>query len=406
MNKPLRQVLILSQDFCYRALLDLVINQFGFRARFTDFLEQLGTLSSSLPTIAWIIDLDDVKQTVCELVEYAKQKAPDARLVFLSSRFTREMAQECIRLGANALLIKPFPMERLIQSISSIHLEKELVEKEEMVPLEEKEHVEKNEGFSSGKSLLIRKKFSCPLCKNHFEAERFKIWVVPVSDTDTDFCPLTSSPIHPELYSVMVCPRCLFAIYVGQFERVKVNEKLRKTFLENVFYEERRRMTFGLNFMGPRTHLHGIKSFECAAITAFQLEMRNSAKIAGEYYLKASWLCRKMGNPKEEREYQEKALNNFEKAYGPYRPIEGKFPSQRSVLSLLPKGCDLLNERSILIVGFLYGELARRLKRFDLAEKILKEVRVHPALPQFTSLFHHINGVYGLLQNEMKSKSS
>ncbi len=402
----MRQCLILTDDPDYQTLLEVVTNQFGLRARITGFFDQLGELSSSLPTIAWIIDLDGITHDVEQVVLRAKQKAPDASMIFISSRFTAKLAQDCIKHGACALLLKPFPPTKLIQALISLHQEIELVEKTEMVSACQDDRDEKKGVVShppTKNSHLLRVDFSCPACLSKFEAIRFKTWMVPVCDMDTDFCPMTTGTEHPELYSVMVCPLCLFSTYVGQFSRFKIIETKRKQFLDAIPSEERKRASFNLNYTGERTLLHGSKSFELAAISIRQLEMRNGTKLEGEFFLKCSWLARKMGNPKEERQYQEKAFLCFAATYAPYRSVDGKFPTIQRVIPRLPKGFDPLNERAFLLSGFLAGEMARRLGQLEKAKWYFDEVLSHPALPQFTSLFQHMHVTNKLLLSQLKN---
>ena len=351
-ERPPRQCLILSRDTNYTVFLELVIGQYGFRAKVTDMVQKLGTLSSSMPTVAWVIDLDGISETIEDLVKLARLKAPDARLVFLSSRFTVEMAQACIRLGAIALLLKPFPVPRLVQTLSSIHQERELLEEDDLISSNDQDRdtpvpsPAKSDtapkGFSQepeiGDDPLLRVvNLQCPVCLHHFPTARFKLWVMPVCDTDTDFCPVTTGAVHPELYSVMVCPNCCFAYYAGKFSGLKIAEPIRREFLSATCTGERKALTAGLVYTGKRTLLHGIKAFDLAALAVQQLRIRNCIKLAGEFYLKASWLSRKVGHQLNERQAQEKALACFEACYRPYLRQGGRFPGRDVLISRFDK---------------------------------------------------------------------
>ncbi len=412
-TRPARQCLILSRDTNYTVFLEMVISQYGFRAKVTDMVGNLGALSSSMPTMAWVIDLDNVSETIEDLVKLARQKAPDARLVFLSSQFTVQMAQSCIRLGAIALLLKPFPVQRLVQTLSSIHQERELLEEEDLISSNDQDRdvpvaktpagttpspMPDHEAEIRDDPLLRIVTLQCSVCRYQFSAARFKLWVMPVCDTDSDFCPVTTGTVHPELYSVMVCPNCCFGYYAGKFGSVKIPEPIRREFLSPKQTAERRALTSGLDFTKKRTLLHGVKAFDIAAHAVQQLRIRNCVKLAGEFYLKASWLCRKMGHGLNERQAQEKALACFEACYRPYLRQGGHFPGRDAVISRLDKMAEPLEERAIVITGFLAGELARRLGDREKALRYLEEAVNIPYLHQYTSLYQHVHAVYRRLK--------
>lgn len=412
-----RQCLILSRDANYTVFLELVIGQYGFRAKVTDAVQKLGTLSASMPTIAWVIDLDGVTETIDDLVTLAKQKAPDARLVFLSSRFTIDMAQACIRLGAIALLLKPIPVPRLVQTLSSIHQERELLEDDDLISSSDQDRDAPDTASESATPdttsspaagerveddpLLRRVTLHCPVCWHTFVTARFKLWVMPVCDTDSDFCPITAGAVHPELYSVMICPNCHFGYYAGKFNTLKIAEHVRREFLTPIQMQERKNLTAGLDYSGKRTMLHGVKSFDIAALAVQQLRVRNCVKLAGEFYLKASWLCRKMNHALNERQAQEKALACFEACYRPYLRQGGGFPGRDAAVSKLDKLAEPLEDRAIVITGFLAGELARRLGDRDKALRYLQEAVSIPYLHQYSSLYQHVHAVYRQLKETM-----
>ena len=111
-----------------------------------------------------------------------------------------------------------------------------------------------------------------------------------------------------------------------------------------------------------------------------------------------------MGHAKAERENQEKALDCFEKAFAPYWRVNGRLPSRDSIIHKLEKFADPLAERPLAIVGFLAGELARRLKDYDKARRYFEEVVSLPFLHQFTSLYQHIYATYRQMKKTLGEK--
>ncbi len=382
------QCIILTRDPIYSVFLEMTVREHGFSPRLVAVMEKVEEFSMVSPTVAWIIDLDKLPVTVAEVARKARHLAPDTKLVFMSSAFTRELAAECISQQALGLLVKPIAVARLIEMMSLLRQEITLSETNEV--LTESEADAKREepvtGAPKEHPYLRYVPMKCPVCLRPFRATRFKLWTVPVSDTDTDFCPICNESVHPELYTVVVCPSCYFAQYVGKFGEVHVIQERARLFLSPVGIEERRKIAFNLEvFGGERTLLHGIKSFELAAHDAEQLKLTGWIKQAGEFYLKCSWLCRRMGHGRFERHAQEMALEFFIRAYKPYRAIEGRFPGKTTIQSRMEPGFEPLPERGIVVTGFLIGELSRRLGNLQMARNYFDEVL---RLPFLTSILH------------------
>ena len=394
------KVLILSQDEACQSLLELSIRQFGFHPRVISNVEHLVMLSTTMPIGAWFVDLDGLGKDVAELVALGRKKAPDARIVFLSSNFTHDLARTCLDQKALSLLVKPFQLPRLVQTLNQLCIEPELVEIEEA-----RESDREGSSLPRGRGehpFLLTMDFDCPICDHSFRADRFKAWVFPVTGTDSDFCPLSTEYIHPELYSIIVCPGCLYAAYVGQFDEVRSPEVVKRRFLALPTREERRSASFNLDFRTDRTLLHGTKSFELAALSVTQLRVRNFVKASAEYWLKASWLCRRLGHPKAEREAQARARDLFLRVFAPYRRVQGRFPGESAIFCRLEQGMDRIGDRGIVVAGFLAGELSRRLGDLDQADALFREVVELPFFTTFTSLMQHVNSVIRNFHDQRK----
>ncbi|MBF0410597.1 MAG: DUF2225 domain-containing protein [Candidatus Riflebacteria bacterium] len=397
-------VLILSKDPQTRSILEFSAIEFGFKVKVIDHVEELVAVSLDLPVIAWFVDLDGLPKKPKGIVSLGRKKAPDARLVFISTEFEEEIANSCIEEGATALLVKPVIVSRLVKIFNQIMFEPELAthgEWEENTRTANENNSEKS--ISKKDEGLLRKvDFKCPVCSTAFLGTRFKLWILPVTDTDSDFCPNSCDKVHPELYSVMICPTCFFGTYVGDFNRMEFQESPKKKFLGMDYYLIRKQMTFNLDLKEERTLLHGIKSFELAATSALQLEYRNYLRLAAEFYLKASWLCRRMGHEPQEHDAQYKSCELFKRVYRPYSLINGRFPASGTIFATLDKGMDKLPERAVVVSCFLIADLARRLKDYTTAEKYFDEVKKIPFFHKFTSLSQHIYTVDRLFREELK----
>lgn len=396
------QCLVLSDDPIVHALTRATLKEYCLNYRRVPNLEMLGPLSNSSLTIGWFIDLDCVQTSVSRVVAMAVRAAPEAKVVFFSSNFTKALAEECLRHEAAGLLVKPILTPRLVYTVNFLRQEPELFGKDELIPMERESL--KSFDIPSEDTLLRNSTFGCPTCDFVFQALRMKPWAYPIFETDTDFCPICPNEVFPELYSIMVCPNCYYANYVGRFERSFVRPDLAKLFTDPVKIVQRRSFGRGMVFQGHRTHLHGVVSFELAAYSCTELGLPDSESLIGEFYLKMSWLCRRMGKTLQEQDSQIEAIEHFMKNYRPYLQKDGKFPTRAAIKERLFPGEKILRERPIIIAGFLVAELSRRLGLFEQAEFYFNEVLQIPFLPNFTVLYRHIVRVRNLMRSEQKSR--
>ncbi|MFZ2955603.1 MAG: DUF2225 domain-containing protein [Candidatus Ozemobacteraceae bacterium] len=328
----------------------------------------------------------------------ARNIVPDSKLVFLSSHFTSDLAGECLREGALALLVKPFLVQRLAQCINSLQQEPELLDCEEFIP-DSEESLRRGENIIkwTENSVFCQSPLECPFCSTKFESLHFKNWMFPVSDTESDFCPVYPKNVVPELYGICVCPYCFYANYAGRFERYfpKVNEK--KAFLEDSKVQHRREFVGNLKFSGQRGFQEGLKSFDLAGLVCAELPCADWDIFYGELLLKASWLCRRMGRTLQEKEAQIMALKRYIELYRPYLRRNGAFPRKGEIISRLPRGKNLLRERTVIVAGFLTAELSRRLSLFEQSSFYFGEVLKLPILPSYPFLLQHVKKACSLL---------
>jgi CheY-like chemotaxis protein len=391
------QTLILSQDPFCNSLLEMILKEARFRTRLITMYEQLGIYSANLPTVAWFIDLDGLDNSIYDIFQFAQKTAPDAKLIFLSAQFTKDIAQACLKTGAISLLVKPLALTRLMQTVNHLLQEPVLLDTDTPIPNSEKDLEKEQKGslINDDENENLRWiELNCPICKTIFESKKFKLWVFPVTETDTDFYPKCDDNVHPELYTIMVCPNCLYANYVGKFEAATYSAPFKTAFLQPEQFEQRRALAIKLDFRRNRTLLHGVKSFELAATAAITLKATDRRKQAGEFFLKASWLCRRMGHPKNEQTFQEKALECFLRIYEPHRTQPISIDYRSLPFSKPAAEAEPLNERATVVTGFLIAELWRRLGYNSLARAYFDDVLRSPLTHRFTSLSRHINAVY------------
>ena len=410
--------LILSQDTEQFNLLRLTLREYGIRFRLVEKVEMLGPLTSGCPTLAWIIDLDGIQQNVTEISAMARRITPDSKLVFLSSSFTLDLAQECLREQAIALLAKPLQIQRLVQCISAFKQETEFLEREEFITESEEggpgEGTVAQGGVPSQpwteETLVYKTCFTCPMCTKKFDALRFKHWLLPVVDVGLDFCPTYPDGVVPELFLISVCPECLYANQVGRFERYFPKEKERETFLEASRRRHRRTLVGNLDLSGKRGFEEGMKSLELAGVVGTDLQFGDWETFYGELLLKTSWLCRRMKKSAKEQEAQIAALNHYSELYRPYlrnypglqrlSPLgKGPFPRKGEIQARLPRGKIPLRDRTVIVAGFLAAELSRRLSRPAEAEFYFLETLQIPFISRFPSLLQQARKAYQLLEN-------
>ena len=304
--------LIHSQDEEQLSLLKLTLREYGIHFRTIEELEGMGPLTGGCINLAWFIDLDGIQKSVAEIAATARRISPDSKIVFISSNFTLDLAQICLREQAIALLVKPFQAQRLIQCISSFKQEHEFVDREEFIPgLEEPDHDEGVLQKWAEDSLLRQVHFTCPVCANKFEGYRFKNWMFPVSNIELDFCPIYPKNVFPELYLIAVCSNCLYANHAGRFELYSPKGKEKEAFFEESKVSARRKLAGNLDFSGKREFQEGLKSLELAGMVCTELKFGDWETFFGELLLKTTWLCRRMGKKAREIEAQIVAVQHY-----------------------------------------------------------------------------------------------
>lgn len=403
-SRESRQCLLLTKDETLVTLFGVTMKEFDFRFRRAGSYDEIARLSSTELTVAWFIDLDGFFKSVPEITSLALKAAPEAKVVFLATRFTREIAEECMGQMANGLLAKPLVVPRLVQTLNSLSEEPELVESEHFIPLRAGESdVPSPELKGNPHHILF---FECGVCKERFGTIQYKPGAFECHATDTDFCPVCREGINPEMYAVVVCPFCLYANFAGRFQRSVFSPDAVEKFLEESSLQRRMKIAQNLDFQNERTLTEGVRSFELAALAASELEPLEYDRLAAGIFLKTSWLCRRQGKPLMETYFQARALESIMQLYPPYLLLSSRFPGWEAVREKLKAGQILLSERAVLVNGFLGAELSARLGLDEQADFYFDKVFGLPFLSRFPQLARHVHTAFRKFKDRLKETTA
>ena len=334
-SKEGSQCLLLTSDETLATLARATLKEYGFKFGRAKSFDEISRLSEAEPTIAWFVDLDGISNSVTEIIENAMKFAPDAKVVFFSTRFDREMVEDCVRMQATALLVKPLLVPRLVQTLNSLSEEPELIESESLFPFRSSQ-IESGFVQPGGNPLHVLF-FECGVCKERFGNTQFKPGSFEFHGTETDFCPICKEGSTPELYSIVVCPSCLYANFAGRFQKASFSETAIADFLASENFEKRAKVALDLDFQTNRSLKEGLRSFELAAMGVRELEPDCQERLVSEIFLKASWLCRRLSKPLVESDYQSRSLECLMKVYSPYILLSSRFPGWEAVKEKLRK---------------------------------------------------------------------
>lgn len=148
---------------------------------------------------------------------------------------------------------------------------------------------------------------TCPVCQTKFTITRVKSSAYQVVKRDTDFNVIYSGP-DPNLYNIVVCPKCLFATPLKSFD-----VELRKAEME--------RLVKGLplfkdeepDFSGERDLQVGLRTYELAIRTA-QIRQA-SAGFQASLFLKIAWIWRQLNDTENELKFLDLAREKYEYSF-------------------------------------------------------------------------------------------
>ena len=156
---------------------------------------------------------------------------------------------------------------------------------------------------------LFEVQIVCPICRAEFSAMEVDMAALCKVKVDPDGY-TEYRELNPLFFEILVCPVCLYAARNDDFPepetRMDVREKISR---ERV---GRKKMVGYLDFANERSLKHGIASFLLSASCYRHYRDRD---FVGDLFLRASWLCRELKDEQAEKEYLQRALENFLAAY-------------------------------------------------------------------------------------------
>jgi|GEM_PF-2739548 len=183
---------------------------------------------------------------------------------------------------------------------------------------------------------IFWKSLHCPVCKEKFQVEKSRERAFRLKERDSDFRPVYEKG-SPLMYAVPVCPRCHYAAFLADFERLTETEmaQLRKA------RRNRSRLAQEVDFRSRRTLESAIVSYRLAG-ECYQKRHTPPSTLARLYH-RAAWLLRESGDRSAENEMLLKALQYYERSFL-RENLQGK-------------------KLSDLEVAYLIGEISLRLGR-------------------------------------------
>lgn len=167
----------------------------------------------------------------------------------------------------------------------------------------------------------------CPVCKEKFQVEKARDRAFRLQGRESDFRLLYEKG-NPLIYAIPVCPKCYYASFYPDFERLTEPEmvKLRRSRLA------RGRLARKVNLRTSRTLESAVVSYQLAA-ECYQRRQTPPSTFARLYH-RAAWLLRESGKSEVEREMLEKALQYYERAFR-REDLKGKKLSDQEVAYLV-----------------------------------------------------------------------
>jgi len=155
---------------------------------------------------------------------------------------------------------------------------------------------------------VFMKNLFCPVCSATFKMEKVRDRAFRVIRRETDFRPVYEKG-NPLLYAVPVCPKCHYAAFFSDFERLSDTEivKLKRA------RASRGRLAARCDFRSGRTLENAIVSYRLAA-TCYEKRQTPPSTFARLYH-RAAWLLREADAREEEQEMLHKALAHYERSF-------------------------------------------------------------------------------------------
>ncbi len=183
----------------------------------------------------------------------------------------------------------------------------------------------------SDKQVFLKELF-CPVCNTRFQMEKIRETAVQIKDWESDFRPVYASNVNPLFYAIPVCPKCYYAAFFADFERVSETEcvKIKKERME------RGRLARQCDYRQPRTLESAVLSYRLAGECYAQRKVESST--LARLFHRSAWLLREAGQKAEEKKMLQKALACYERAFLK-EDLTGKRLSDLEVTYLIGELC-------------------------------------------------------------------
>ncbi len=220
---------------------------------------------------------------------------------------------------------------------------------------------EKKEPVIDENDFIFDKNYTCPVCTKMFKSKQVKIGKARFVGTESDLRPIYQG-VDTVKYDVIVCLHCGYAALSKNFAGLSVKqerdirEHVSKTF---------KGMT---NAIGPYTYQNAIVRYKLALLSSVIKHSRLSERAY--ICLKIAWLYRG-SRERIEKEYAGRMNDKIKYLVEKHIETEEKFISYayEGFSKALPKEPSPICGMDDNTINYLMGELARRNKDYDNAEK-------------------------------------
>lgn len=286
------------------------------------------------------INLPDMRGE--EVLEKMRKKGMDTPVLILTAFAEKSLVINVTEHGIHDYLIKPVDLNVLRTRVSEILIGKrEIVMKNiEKKPLkgELKKNPRKEEVLEFDSKYVWKKKVVCPICTHEFESFSYRNKSQALKEKESDFHEIFDV-FDPIIYDIIVCPSCLFAATIGDFEKIKARD------MEALFSDKRKS---NFNYTKDRTIDMALESYDLAIYCKNKTEKPNEALLAN-LYIKKAWLYRNIKEKNGELKNLAEALHLYEKKYLTADSVAGS-----------------LSENGL---AYLIAELSRRVGDYNKAQK-------------------------------------
>lgn len=205
---------------------------------------------------------------------------------------------------------------------------------------------------------LFDKHFTCPVCDYPFSARFVRAGKLKLSGKDTDMRPIYEV-MDPLKYDIITCDKCGYSSLIKYFGKLSTRQ------MRDIRDEVGNNFSGIDNSMSVYSYEDALARYKLALVCAMVKKAKNSE--LGYICLKTSWIYRGMRESlPEERVDEAEALLADE-----LECVENAYETFSKALSNEPLPIAGMDENTLM---YLLAELARKLKRYDDAARLIGSV--------------------------------